>query len=172
MEKILYTEIGPNNSPYKKGDWEKFAIHNESEVKGFFGEYRFLSNFWPAKIILDDVEYKSIELAYQAAKWKPESRDIFLTCTGLDSIDYNRNNTPNGYSVDEWDSIKLNIMTNLVRQKFDPTINPENHKLLIETQNKHLEEMNWWGDLYWGTDKNGEGENNLGNILMKIRDSF
>jgi ribA/ribD-fused uncharacterized protein len=172
MKKILYTEIGPNNSPYKKGDWKNFAIHNESLIKGFFGEYRFLSNFWPAKIILDSVGYKNVELAYQAAKWKPESRRFFLTCTELESIDYNRTNIPNGYSTDEWNSIKLSVMSNLIKQKFDPTTNPENHKLLIETQNKHLEEMNWWEDLYWGTNKDGEGENNLGKILMKTRDIF
>jgi len=169
MQKILYTEIGPNNSPYKKGDWKTFVIHNESEIKGFFGEYRFLSNFWPAKVVLDNVEYTNIELAYQAAKWKPDSRDYFLTCTELDSIEYNRNNIPNGYSTEDWNSIKPSIMTNLVRQKFDPTINPENHKSLLKTQNKHLEEMNWWGDLYWGTNKDGEGENHLGKLLMETR---
>jgi predicted NAD-dependent protein-ADP-ribosyltransferase YbiA (DUF1768 family) len=169
MPKILYTETGPNNSPYKKGDWKTFAIHNESEIKGFFGEYRFLSNFWPAKVVLDNVEYTSVELAYQAAKWNPDSRNYFLTCTELDSIEYNRNNIPIGYSTEDWNYIKLSIMTNLVRQKFDPTINPENHKSLMGTQNKHLEEMNWWGDLYWGTNQDGEGDNHLGKLLMETR---
>ena len=171
MGKILYTEAGPNGTEYKKGEWEKFAIHNESGIKGFFGEYRFLSNFWPAKVTFDDVEYRSVELAYQAAKWKPELRQYFLNCTELESIDYNRNNTPNCYSINEWDSKKLDIMENLIKQKFDPEINPENYKKLQETGEKRLEEMNWWDDLYWGTNKNGEGENNLGKLLMNTRSS-
>ncbi|MEI6553535.1 MAG: NADAR family protein [bacterium] len=169
MKKILYTEAGPNGTEYKKGEWEKFAIHNESEIKGFFGEYRFLSNFWPAKVLLGDVEYRSVELAYQAAKWKPESRQYFLSCTELESIDYNRNNMPDGYPIDEWNTKKLGIMANLITQKFDPELNPENYQKLQVTGNKHLEEMNWWSDLYWGTNKDGEGENNLGKMLMKTR---
>ncbi|MEI6042024.1 MAG: NADAR family protein [bacterium] len=169
MKKLLYTEAGPNGTAYKKGEWEKFAIHNENEIKGFFGEYRFLSNFWPAKVFLDNVEYSSVELAYQAAKWKPESRQFFSTCTELDSIDFNRQNIPDGYPTAIWDSIKLSIMEDLVKQKFDPKINPENYQKLQSTNNKHLEEMNWWGDIFWGTTENGDGENNLGKLLMAVR---
>lgn len=39
---------------------------------------------------------------------------------------------------------------------------------LLETGDKHLEEGNTWGDKIWGT-VNGEGENNLGKILMRVR---
>jgi N-glycosidase YbiA len=168
--KILYTEKGPNG-PYKKGEWKDFVIHTEKEIKGFFGEYRFLSNFWPAKVTLDGVIYPSVELAYQASKWKPEDRAFFLNCTEVQSIKYNRERTPNGFSVDEWDKHKFEIMKSLVEQKFDPTKNPENLQKLLETDNKHLEEMNWWNDLYWGTDKNGNGQNMLGKILMEVRSS-
>lgn len=169
MTKILYTEIGPNGTPYKKGDWKDFAIHNEKEIKGFFGEYRFLSNFWPAKVFLDDIEYKSVELAYQASKWNKESREYFQKCTELESVDYNRKNTPNRYTKNIWDKNKFEIMKNLITQKFDINLNPENHQKLLDTKDKHLEEMNWWGDLYWGTNKSGDGENMLGKILMEIR---
>ena len=37
----------------------------------------------------------------------------------------------------------------------------------------HLEEGNWWGDIFWGVDKKtGAGENNLGKILMKVREEL
>jgi predicted NAD-dependent protein-ADP-ribosyltransferase YbiA (DUF1768 family) len=29
--------------------------------------------------------------------------------------------------------------------------------------------MNWWGDTFWGTDKDGKGENMLGRLLMEVR---
>jgi ribA/ribD-fused uncharacterized protein len=167
--KLLYTETGPLGTPYKKGDWKEFAIHTEECVKGFFGEYQFLSNFWPAKVMLDGVEYKSAEVAYQAAKWKPENRDFFLTCTKIDSIDYNRKNTPDAYTPEDWTVRKLEVMKDLVHQKFDPALNLENYELLQTTGNKQLEEMNWWGDTYWGTDRDGNGENMLGKILMEVR---
>ncbi len=169
MSLVLYKESGPNGTPYKKGDWKSFAIHNEKEIKGFFGEYRFLSNFWPAKVFLDDIEYKSVELAYQAAKWEKEDRDYFQKCSELESVDYNRKNIPNSYAKEIWDKNKFEIMENLVTQKFNPDLNPENYKKLLETENKNLEEMNWWEDLYWGTNKNGVGQNMLGKILMEIR---
>lgn len=172
MKKLLYTETGPNNTLYKKGEWKDFAIHNEHEVKGFFGEYRFLSNFWPAKVFLDEVEYTSIELAYQAAKWKPEDREYFKTCTELQSIDYNRKNKPNRYAEDIWNIKKNEIMFDLLKQKFDQDLNPENYEKLKETGDKYLEEMNWWGDVYWGKDKDSVGQNMLGVMLMRVRGKF
>jgi ribA/ribD-fused uncharacterized protein len=169
MKKILYTEIGPTGSEYKKGDWKDFAIHTEYEVKGFFGEYRCLSNFWPAKVILDGVEYTSVELAYQAAKWKSEHREYFRTCTELESVDYNRKNIPDGYTEENWNLKKNEIMFDLLKQKFDKDLNPDNYERLKQTGDKYLEEMNWWGDVYWGKDKDGNGQNVLGTMLMEVR---
>jgi len=171
MEKILYTETGPNGTAYKKGEWEKFAIHNEKEIKGFFGGYRFLSNFWPAKVFLDGREYPSVELAYQASKWKPEYRGCIQNCTELESIDYNRKSIPDGYTKEVWNTKKFEIMFDLIKQKFDPKLNPENYQKLISTGNKYLEEMNWWGDLFWGTDNDGNGKNMLGKLLMEVRNN-
>ena len=37
-------------------------------ISSFDGPDRFLSNFWPCKVMLDGVEYASTEHAYQAAK--------------------------------------------------------------------------------------------------------
>lgn len=74
------------------------------------------------------------------------------------------------YPVQEWDTKKKSVMADLLRQKFDPKINPENYDKLMATGNKHLEEMNWWNDVFWGTDKDGKGENNLGKLLMEIRE--
>jgi ribA/ribD-fused uncharacterized protein len=190
--KILYNEIGPLGTPYQKGDWKKFAIHTDTEVKGFFGDYQFLSNFWPCHVILDGISYKSVELAYQASKWKAGAdREYFTRCTSLQSIEYNRTragisaitqtgsgasvdggahvSAPNGYTHDEWNAVKVSIMKSLLEQKFDVELNPELCARLLATGTKHLEEMNWWGDTFWGTDKEGKGENMLGKLLMEVR---
>ena len=42
--------------------------NQEKCIEKFFNEYRFLSNFYPCIVLLDGVEYPSIENAYQAAK--------------------------------------------------------------------------------------------------------
>ena len=161
-KKLLYTETGPNGTPYKKGEWKDFAIHTETEIKGFFGEYIFLSNFHKVFIELDGITYQSVELAYQAAKWKLESRAYFSSCTELESIEYNRQHVPDGYSKEEWDVKKVSIMRDLLIQKFDPVKNPENYIFLKNTGSKYIEEMNWWGDVFWGKTKDGEGKNVLG----------
>lgn len=98
---------------------------------------------------MDGVEYPSVEIAYQAAKWKPEDRDFFKTCTSRESIVFNHENNPNLYGAEAWDKIRVSIMRDLLKQKFDRKINSELADKLKETGDKHLEEMNWWSDLLW-----------------------
>jgi ribA/ribD-fused uncharacterized protein len=168
MEKILYTDIGPTGKKYEKGDWKEFAIHNEKEIKGFFGEYRFLSNFGKARVFLDNVEYPRVENAYQAAKRNINDREGFVECTGLESIEKNKD-----FGLDkDWHERKYEVMKDLLYQKFNSELNSKNVELLLETGNMYLEEMNWWGDTYWGTNKNSGGENMLGKLLMEIRESL
>ena len=47
--------------------------------------------------------------------------------------------------------------------------NPTLMKRLIDTGNEELVEGNTWGDHFWGVDE--FGANNLGKLLMKIRDA-
>lgn len=56
-------------------------------------------------------------------------------------------------------------MKDLVFQKFK---NEELKIKLLQTGNEELIEGNTWGDKFWGI-CNGVGENNLGKILMEIR---
>lgn len=174
-EKVLYNEQGLRpGTVYEKGQWKMIASHNEKEIKGFFGEYRFLSNFWAAKVYLDGEEYRSVENAYQAAKYKKDSREYLKKCSPREAIIFVRENTEYKYPEDEWNRIKLQIMRELLIQKFNKSLNPENYEKLKATGGKYLEEANYWGDTYWGVNKteaneNGVGENNLGKLLMEIR---
>src|SRR4051794_3834113 len=38
------------------------------KIGAFQGEYRFLSNFWPAEVVDEGITYPTAEHAYQAAK--------------------------------------------------------------------------------------------------------
>ncbi len=163
----LYSEV----SGWQPGSWRDIPeiVHDEHNIKGFFGEYRWLSNFGAANVQLDGVEYASVEKAYQAAKWCPEDRSYFTTCTNEESILYNRAHTPNGYVSEEWDARKLDVMRFLLEQKFDPSCNPESARNLLATDGRYIEETNWWGDTFWGKTLEGEGKNNLGQLLMSVR---
>ena len=163
----LYSEV----PGWKPGGWREMPqiIQNEKMIKGFFGDYRWLSSFGRAHLELDGAQYPNVEVVYQAAKWRPEDRRVFQGMTGEQAIAYNRQDVPNRYTSDEWDEVKLAVMAQLVGQKFCPVDNPENAERLLATGDRYLEETNWWGDTFWGKNLQGEGENNLGEILMAVR---
>lgn len=144
-------------------------------IYGFFGEYRFLSNFWYVEVQLDGEYYPSTEHAYQAAKTlDPLERRKFRF-----KIKYENGepieSTPTcgeakklGNSItlrEDWEEIKVHIMRDLLEQKFR---NAELRKKLLATEPLYLEETNHWGDRFWGV-CNGKGQNILGNLLMELR---
>jgi ribA/ribD-fused uncharacterized protein len=136
----------------------------QNKINGFFGKWRFLSNFWKCPITFEGLEYQSVENAYQAAKTLDiEVRKQFQNIAPKESKSLGKKTEIRG----DWEMVKLDIMLNLSLEKF--TRHPHLGTQLIETDDSYLEESNWWHDTFWGT-HNGQGENNLGKILMKVRD--
>lgn len=135
------------------------------KILGFFGEYRFLSNFWDCPVEYEGLYFKSTEAAYQAAKSiDPEVRAQFvpLSCRDAKKL---------GQKIQirkDWEFVKVPIMRLLLRRKFRIT---SLRKDLLETGDAYLEETNNWGDKVWGV-CNGEGSNYLGKLLMEVRDEI
>lgn len=137
-------------------------------IEHFRGDYSFLSNFFPEKITVSGKEYPTVEHYFQAMKTKdPLEREKIRTAE-----------TPGkakrlGRTVKlrpDWHEIKLKVMEQALRKKF---ADPELKALLKETGSQELIEGNEWGDKFWGCVQEEEvwvGENNLGKLLMKIRD--
>jgi ribA/ribD-fused uncharacterized protein len=135
-----------------------------SDIVEFKGKHRWLSNFSDAKVSYEGVEYPTVEHAYQASKTlvADERRDICAQPTPVLAKKRGRKVTMR----EDWDQVKIPIMEDLLSQKFsDPVL----AKKLVETGDSQLVEGNWWGDVFWGVCR-GEGQNNLGKILMKIRE--
>ena len=135
-------------------------------IDSFRGEYFFLSNFYEVPVTYGGVTYTNNEAAFQAQK----STDIAdrLRFSELPPSQAKRLGRRIALRKD-WEQVKISIMTEIVRAKF--TQNPELADKLIATGDAHLEEGNDWGDRTWGT-VNGVGANNLGKILMQIRDEI
>ena len=144
-----------------------YAIHKDGVIAGFFGSFSFLSNFYILEngIFVDDICYPSVENAYQCCKWPVDQRDQFLDISPAQAKKLGRR-APK-FDSNKWNKMKVEIMSAFCRQKFDKNDNLK--KMLEMTEDCLLEERNSWGDIYWGTDVNGVGENNLGKILMTIR---
>ena len=132
-------------------------------ISSFSGQHRFLSNFWPAVVMLDGVEYSCVECAYVAAKTRdPAARTFIRGCTPGAAKKF-------GKSLilrDDWDDVKRPIMADLVWLKFQ---HADLNALLLATGSQDIVEGNTWGDTYWGV-CNGVGENHLGKILMDVRE--
>lgn len=135
----------------------------QKRIEGFHGEYEFLSNFVPARVVLSGVQYATVEHAYQAAKSLDVGERIIIE----------KARGPGhakrlGQLIDcrpDWEDVKEAIMKELLMQKFSQ---PKFMELLLATGDAYLEETNWWKDVYWGV-CNGKGKNRLGHILMEIR---
>lgn len=133
-------------------------------IDAFRGEYRFLSNFYPCEISYERILYPSVEHAFQAAK----STDINVRrriCAANTAMvaKFMGNNIK---LRPLWDDIKVSIMLVLIRKKFRDS---ELRRKLLATGTAKLIEGNTWNDTFWGVCK-GEGKNQLGRILMVVRD--
>lgn len=142
---------------------EKNSFYDENNIKGFFGGYRWLSNYHICPVVFEGDTYPSSENAYQAAKVLWCDRSLFWKCTPNEAKKHGQTTKP---PVD-WFNKNLDIMEAILFDKF--TRNLDLRQKLLETGEKYLEETNWWNDQFWGV-CDGKGENRLGKLLMKIRD--
>jgi len=128
----------------------------------FQGEYRFLSNFWPAEVHFEGEYYPSVEHAYVAAKTlDPTLRKQFQSGSpgAVKRAGRQLQLRP------DWEEVKLTVMRRLLYLKFQ---NPELREKLLATGERELVEGNNWSDFYWGVCR-GKGQNHLGRLLMEVR---
>ena len=158
------TQIGPDRKCPADGERKDM----EQSIRRFRLEYDYLSNFYPACVRVDGLEYLSSEAAFQAAKCaKAEDRLLFTELNSNDSKRLGRKIPVRS----DWENVRIGEMEKVVRAKF--TQNPHLAQFLVETGEAELVEGNSWHDTFWGVDlKTGEGENHLGKILMALRENF
>lgn len=130
----------------------------------FRKQYAFLSNFSICDVEMDGIIYPSVEHAYVAAKTLDQrERVAVLNMTPGQAKRYGRTISIRS----DWDAYRLEIMLVLLRKKF--AIPSFAKKLLAIVE--PIVEDNYWGDTFWGV-CNGEGRNELGNLLMQVQDEI
>jgi ribA/ribD-fused uncharacterized protein len=134
-------------------------------VASFRGQFDFLSNFYNSPVKSNHgLTYPTSEHAYQAMKsTKPSDR--FYIASLKTAADAKRASRSLSIRPD-WENVKRKLMYKIVLAKF--TQNIDLTMRLIDTLDSELVEGNYWNDTYWGV-CNGDGENHLGRILMKVR---
>ena len=131
-------------------------------IKGFQGEYRWLSNFYPCQIEYKGLVYPSTENAYQAMKFDIANRSKFTLCSAAVA---KKLGSTKPIETPDWEIIKYLIMWEVNCLKYEI---PSFREKLLATGDAYIEETNNWGDTNWGV-CNGVGNNHLGHILMGIR---
>ncbi len=139
-------------------------------ITSFSGEYRFLSNFYPAKVVFENAEYPSAEHAYQAAKTlAPSMRRLIAAQETPGRAKRAGRNLP---LRPLWDEIRIPTMEQILKSKFSDDTLAEK---LLATGDALLVEGNTWGDRFWGAVYIGDkwvGKNWLGKLLMEVREEL
>ena len=142
-----------------------------NEINLFKDEYEVYSNFYPCIIIFEDIEYPTLEHAYQAAKTLDQNIRKKISMIPASQAGKAKRLGSKVKLRPNWELIKLTIMKNLLIQKFSK----EPFKsLLLNTYDIMIIEGNYWHDNYWGDCYCSKcqdivGQNNLGKLIMKIR---
>jgi ribA/ribD-fused uncharacterized protein len=141
-------------------------------IKGFQGEHRWLSNFWFAELNLLHVKQgvafkaRTNEHAYQAMKAKYE--EDFYNILSLETPGQAKRAGKLIKIDPHFEEMKLEIMYRINLAKYTQH---EYLKTKLLATSGLIEETNLWGDTFWGVCR-GVGNNELGKILMKIREEL
>lgn len=139
-----------------------------TDILQFQDEYRWLSNHWPSIIVFQGITFPTVEHAYVYSKTiVQEEQDLFLQAQPMSAAQAKRAGKLLTLRSD-WEDVRLNFMLDFTRQKYR---NQVLRNKLIDTGNCLIVEGNTWHDYFWGQ-CNGKGENNLGKIIMKVREEL
>jgi ribA/ribD-fused uncharacterized protein len=157
----------PDRKPCRKRTKKK--ERKEIRFYGSKGEFGFLSNFYPCRIMFGLKAYDSVEHAYQSAKpidqrvaeWirnAPTARMAFIAGHNLPESEMQK---------DWWEENKVIVMRNLLMCcKFSQ--HPDLAEKLLATGDAILIEDSPT-DSFWGIGQDGKGQNMLGKLLMEVR---
>ncbi len=138
----------------------------KNSITSFTGEHAFLANSYPCFVKLDTMTYPDVESAYQAAKsWDIRDR---LSCKASHNALEVWERGQTFQLREDWEKVKISIMWDLISQKFE---NPKLKALLLATGDALLINGGRNGDAFWGQ-INGEGKNQLGELLMRLRNKL
>ena len=162
---------------------DKVVIQEKNDVMLFYRSDAYLSNFHDSSMSIDNVVYQNVEQYFTAEKARTfndqHTVSKIMESDNPSQMKFFGNNTK-GFNQNIWNERASSVMIKGLRAKFQ-----QNQKLrmkLLNTEDKHLAESSK-NDKVWGTglpmndqnafDKtNWQGKNQLGNLLMKVREEI
>ncbi len=131
--------------------------------------YFALHNFSANAVEIDGVTYPTAEHAFHALKFdNKELRDQIVACASpVAAFKLGKKFKPQRRS--DWNDIKVDTLTDIIRKKAQQ--NPDVQEALLLSGDEEIVEVNP-NDDFWGSGPDGNGQNNTGKILMKIREEL
>lgn len=142
--------------------------HEDPEIKMF-------SNFYPCEIEDDGIKHYCLETAFQAAKVPDPQGKLDISKktpqAAKASCGAGSKNKMSPQKLKKWeDGERVEVMRRLLEKKFSL---PHLRSALVKTGDAELiERLPRFPDRFWGTLKDGSGQNMLGKLLMEVRASI
>jgi len=160
--------------PSKYKQYEDFSseesfIWYHSFVPVYFYDqwYDVLNNFSANAVEIDEILYPTCEHAYQAAKCTDSQGKKKIAAAKSPLLAKQLSNEKYKSAKDPvWNTKKLSVMESILRAKLDQ--HQEVRDALIKSGREEIAEDSPI-DVFWGRGKDGNGENQLGKLWMKIR---
>ena len=133
----------------------------------YMQEFYCLDNFSAFKVLWQGTEYMTAEHAYQAAKFDHLQTMGNYICGASSAHEAKRIAKTFAHHVrPDWSEVRVAVMEDVLRAKM------HQHEFvrekLLETGDREIIEDSP-KDTFWGRGPNGDGENNVGKIWMKLR---
>lgn len=124
------------------------------------------SNFSAHIVVYKGERYQTAEHAFHAQKFENKDfvKQIQDCPSPIAAWELARKLKP--HRRPDWDDIKVEILTDIIRRKAEQ--NPDVKQALLATGDEEIVEVNP-NDDFWGNGPDGNGQNQTGKILMKIR---
>ena len=156
-------------------DFRDEFLANNIIYENFIGFYtrKFfcLDNFSAFKFVYENIEFPTVEHAYQAYKFKETAPDIFDKIAKCNSpVEAKKIAVENADKIClNWEKIKVDLMKKLLLAKMNQ--NPYVKEKLLSTKDYIIcEDSNV--DDFWGIGRNRDGQNMLGKLWMEIREEI
>jgi ribA/ribD-fused uncharacterized protein len=133
------------------------------------GPYGAFSNFSRYPINVDNVIWPTSEHYFQAQKFAGTEHEDEIRAAKTPSEAARMGRDRNRPLRKDWEEVKWQIMFNIVYEKFYQ--HKDIRELLLSTGDADIIEHTA-NDSYWGDGGDGSGKNQLGEVLMMVRDTL
>jgi N-glycosidase YbiA len=132
-------------------------------------EFGCFSNFAPYPVRMHEKVWPTSEHYFQAQKFEDAEHQEKIRQTRSPMIAARRGRDRQKPLRQDWESVKVGIMREIVRAKFSQ--HDDIRRVLLSTGDATIVEHTE-NDSYWGDGGDGGGKNVLGRILMEVREEL